>query len=195
MRAGQWLEAHRIGGGGFSNEIQDWLGIYSRSNQLRDGCLRHRVGPHVGRSSVPLPELAASLLIAADIKNAAAPRAADQKNRTAAHTAICTRLTRHTISRTSGLRNDSGDHSTADQPSLTTTALRPRDTLRHIRPAPEAALRNRRAIEPVLGNLVAAREVLQSQLRAPGVAVVPAPLRVASTRCWLVHGPSLRRGD
>jgi len=93
MRAGQWLEAHRIGGGGFSNEIQDWLGIYSRSNQLRDGCLRHRVGPHIGRSSVPLPELAASLLIAADIKNAAAPRAADQKNRTAAHTAICTRLT------------------------------------------------------------------------------------------------------
>jgi len=106
MRAGQWLEAHRIGGGGFSNEIQDWLGIYSRSNRLRDGRLRHRVGPHAGRSSVPLPEVAASLLIAADIRAAAAAapapapaqaRAADQKNR-ADHNAptASQRHTRHT---------------------------------------------------------------------------------------------------
>jgi len=73
-------------GGGLSNEIQDWLGIYSRSNRLRDGRLgpsshrAHADGAGVGRSSVPLPELAASLLIgwllppAADQTTARAPR-------------------------------------------------------------------------------------------------------------------------
>jgi hypothetical protein len=56
----------------FSNETQGWLGIYSRSNRLRHGRLGHGAGPHVRRTSVPLPGLAASLLIAAEI-NAAAP--------------------------------------------------------------------------------------------------------------------------
>jgi hypothetical protein len=75
------------------------------------------------------------------------------------------------------------------------TALRPRDTLRHS-PTPQGpAIRNRRAVEPVLGNVVAARQPRQSHLRAPSVAVLPEPLRVASTECLLVHGPSLRRAD
>jgi hypothetical protein len=67
-----------------------------------------------------------------------------------------------------------------------------RDTLPLSRPAsppPRPALRNRRAVEPLLGNLVAARQCRESDLRAPGVAVVPAPLRVASSGCLLFHGP------
>jgi hypothetical protein len=69
-----------------------------------------------------------------------------------------------------------------------------RDTLRLSRrapPPPRPALRNRRAVEPLLGILVAARQRREPHLRSPGVAVVPAPLRVG----LLVHGPSLRRDD
>jgi hypothetical protein len=46
-------------------------------------------------------------------------------------------------------------------------------------------------LSPLLSVLVAARQRRQPQLRAPGVTVVSAPLRLTYGRCLLVHIPTL----